>query len=353
MEAPATCRTSRLWEEIGRPRVALAPMVDQSELPFRILTRRHGAQLCTTPMFHAVNFLERVHRERHGWAEVSRALPASSRRSGVPILAHHAASPEQTTHMATSQQGSAEGCAADRPLLVQFAANDPTAVLAASRHVSDRCDAVDLNLGCPQRIAKRGHYGAFLLEERELLSELVGTLHCHADVPVTCKIRLLDSLSETIDVARLLQAHGASLLAVHGRTKEQKGAHCGAADWARVKAVADAVSIPVLANGGISSSDDTERCIAATGADGVLVGEAALENPAIFEGGRVGDAQGALAEEYLGIAGQQPTPLMGVKQHLFQMLYAGLQVTPIAEKIAEKAAGDAVSNAATRTGARK
>ena len=99
------------------------------------------------------------------------------------------------------------------------------------------------------------------------------------------------------------------------------------------------------------SADDIERCIAATGADGVLIGEAALENPAIFEGGRVGDAQGALAEEYLGIAGQQPTPLMGVKQHLFQMLYAGLQVTPIAEKIAEKAAGDAVSSAATRAGA--
>ncbi len=107
-------RTSRLWEEMGRPRTVLAPMVDQSELPFRTLCRRHGAHLCVTPMFHAVNFLEKGHRERHGWAE-----------------------------------GSAEGCGADRPLLVQFAANDPSAVVAASRHVSDRCDGIDLNLGVP------------------------------------------------------------------------------------------------------------------------------------------------------------------------------------------------------------
>ena len=93
----------------------------------------------------------------------------------------------------------------DDPLVVQFAGHEPSSLLAAARLVQDRCDAVDINLGCPQRIAKRGRFGAYLLEEYQpcqpaaageraggsgsdwpLLRDLVGTLHCHLDVPVTC-----------------------------------------------------------------------------------------------------------------------------------------------------------------------
>ena len=110
-----------------------------------------------------------------------------------------------------------EGTGSDRPLVVQFAGHEPASLLAAGKLVQDRCDAVDINLGCPQRIAKRGRFGAYLLEEYEpcapavgvspswavgegpscstpscsdwpLLREMVGTLHCHLDVPVTCKI---------------------------------------------------------------------------------------------------------------------------------------------------------------------
>jgi len=84
-------------------------MVDQSELPFRMLTRKYGAQLCYTPMFHAAKFAEsKGYRDK----------------------------------MFTK-------CDADRPLIVQFCANDPDTLLAAAKHVENDCDAVDINLGCP------------------------------------------------------------------------------------------------------------------------------------------------------------------------------------------------------------
>ena len=75
-----------------------------------------------------------------------------------------------------------------RPLFTQFCANDPATLLAAAERVQDHCDAVDLNLGCPQRIARRGHYGAFLMDDWPLVSRLISHLATHLRVPVTCKV---------------------------------------------------------------------------------------------------------------------------------------------------------------------
>ena len=78
-----------------------------------------------------------------------------------------------------------------RPLIVQFCGNDPATVLAAAKLVEGRCDAVDLNLGCPQGIAKKGNYGAFLADDLPRVVEIVSTLHKNLAVPVCCKIRKL------------------------------------------------------------------------------------------------------------------------------------------------------------------
>lgn len=92
--------------------------------------------------------------------------------------------------------------------------------------------------------------------------------------------------------------------------------------------------MPVLANGGIFAPEDIGRCLKATGADGVLVGEALLENPALFEGRRCGEDQAALAQEYLDIQPSAPADLKTVKQHLFAILYAHVQVhTDLRERL--------------------
>ncbi len=120
--------------------------------------------------------------------------------------------------------------------------NDPATLLAAAHELSQLpgIAAIDLNLGCPQGIAKRGHYGAFLLEETALLVRIVSTLARgpHAlSCPVTCKIRLLPSMEDTMALCRALVGAGCALLTVHGRTREQNKHRVGECDWGKIKAI--------------------------------------------------------------------------------------------------------------------
>lgn len=107
----------------------------------------------------------------------------------------------------------------DRPLVAHFSANSPSTLLAAAKHVESQCDAVDINLGCPQRVAFTGHFGSYLLgpEDREVVLSMVRELRAHLTIPVFVKIRLLDSVEETIELCRQLVEAGAYLIAIHGR----------------------------------------------------------------------------------------------------------------------------------------
>ncbi|GJD06681.1 tRNA-dihydrouridine(16/17) synthase [NAD(P)(+)] [Galdieria sulphuraria] len=249
------------YKQLGSPKWICAPMVDQSELPFRLLCRRYGVELCYTPMLHSRIFLQ---EEKY-----------------------------RKTHFTT--------CEEDRPLVVQFCANDPDIFVRAAELVQFQCDAVDLNLGCPQHIAKK-----------------VSTAANKLSVPVWCKIRIFDDVKRTIEYARMIENAGCQVLAVHGRTREQKGKEPGPANWDTIRAVREALSIPVLANGSVSSLQGAKLCLEHTGCLGVLSATHLLDNPKLFTNDPSPDKI-VLSQEYLELTKQYPVELTMIRGHLFRL----------------------------------
>ena len=172
----------------------------------------------------------------------------------------------------------------DRPLFVQFCANDPGELLTAARYAEPFCDAVDLNLGCPQGIARRGNYGAFLQEDWDLIYRLINKLYLNLDVPVTAKMRILETKEKTLEYAQMILAAGASIITVHGRHRDQKGHKTGLADWSVLRYLRTHLppQTVIFANGNILQHDDIHRCLEETGADGVMSAEGNLYDPSIF-----------------------------------------------------------------------
>lgn len=268
------------WKELGNPKYVCAPMVDQSELAFRIICRKYGTDLTYTPMIHSVLFAtQEKYREQH-LKDISLE---------------------------------------EQPCFLQFCGHDPEMLLRSGKLVEDKTPCFDLNLGCPQGIAKRGYYGSFLLENTDLVLKILGYLSNNLKCGVSCKIRLFPDLSRTFDLVQNLEKTGIKVLTVHGRTKQQNKESTGNADWDAIRKIKSILNIPVIANGGIECYEDVQRCFDATNCDAVMSAEKLLENPFFFSGynHNVDD----VALEYLDIAKELNTDISQVRSHLYKLYY--------------------------------
>ncbi len=230
--------------------------------------------------------------------------------------------------------------ALDRPLIIQFAGDDPDLLIKAASIVQDDVTAVDLNLGCPQGIARRGNYGAFLLPQQDKVVQILSAMVQGLDCPVTAKIRRLPKLEDTIELCKKMEACGVSMITVHGRLKEQNKQYVGAVDWDVIAQIRSAVNVPVVANGGVGNSDDVNRCFQFTRASGVMSSEAILENPGLFNlehdkelMGNFALAQLSIVEDYVRLVDifsqnlvYGPGLSSPAKAHLFKMLYRFLSI---------------------------
>eukprot|EP01065_Artemidia_motanka_P046563 TRINITY_DN7080_c2_g1_i1.p1 TRINITY_DN7080_c2_g1~~TRINITY_DN7080_c2_g1_i1.p1 ORF type:complete len:587 (+),score=168.59 TRINITY_DN7080_c2_g1_i1:73-1761(+) len=305
--SPATKpRGFEFYEMLGRPKYVVAPMVEQSELSYRLLCKRYGADLCYSPMINSSCFMKD---------------PCGLFRNR-----------EFST------------CPADTNMFAQLCGNDPELVVGTAKELQySGCKAIDLNLGCPQGIAKRGNYGAFLMDDLALIRSLITALDQHIDIPITAKIRCFPDPQHTVEYARMCVDAGASIVTVHGRLREQKGHEVGCADWGKIRMVKEALDVPVFANGNIWWHGDIERCFAETGCDAVMSADSLLWDPRLFSNpqsfllsGRhffVEDplirAQGVqLALDYLDICETHPTQVSHMKTHVFKLAHQSMHAFP-------------------------
>ncbi|PPJ50666.1 hypothetical protein CBER1_05233 [Cercospora berteroae] len=277
--AAAKLEGRAFYESIGSPKYVVAPMVDQSEFVWRMLTRSflppelRSSILCYTPMFHAKLFSDNPkYRANH-----FEPLKPPITMADPPDVEHLKTMGEEDKYLDGNPK-------IDRPLFVQFCANDPDLFLKAAQMVAPYCDAVDLNLGCPQGIAKRGNYGAFLQEDWDTIYKLINNLHKNLDIPVTAKFRVQETKEKTLEYAKMILSAGASIITVHGRQRHQKGHETGLADWSVIRYLREELpkETVIFANGNILQHDDIEKCLDATGADAVMSAEGNLYDPSIF-----------------------------------------------------------------------
>ena len=160
-----------------------------------------------------------------------------------------------------------------------FGTEAPLMADAAVKAQAKGAAFVDVNMGCPVPKVVGNGEGSALLEKPALAAEIVRAMAEAADIPVTVKIRLGMDASRIVtpDFALRMEEAGAAMIAVHGRTRDQY--YSGKADWARIRAIKDAVHVPVVGNGDIRAPEDARRMLEETGCDAVMVGRAAMGNP--------------------------------------------------------------------------
>ena len=317
-------------------RTVVAPMVAASDYPFRCLMRQHSkVDLAFTQMLHSRQLLENPSFPGNH-CDFHECQPSTSRLSLLPA---------QDKILGGEPLASEPPCpnATRGPLIVQLAGYCPDAVTDAAQFLLDRTPTIagfDLNLGCPQTIARKGRYGAFLMEnEPETVYQILGRLRATlpAHVAVSAKIRL--PLDESLQNERIqrLKATGINFLTVHGRDLTENKTKVGQIHLDRLRMAVEAAggSLPVIANGGIETPDDVEKVLEATGAAAIMSSEALLERPNLFLTTSPKSSfheQIGHARSYLDWCRYSP-PLPGVlgcsfnivRGHLFKFLFPYLQ----------------------------
>ena len=168
------------------------------------------------------------------------------------------------------------------PVGIQLFGSDPLTMGNAAKKICEsyKIDFIDINLGCPvPKVAVKNGAGSALMKDPDKVRDIVSSVVSSVSVPVTVKIRSgWDNNSiNAVEIAKVCEEAGASLIAVHARTRSQ--GYSGKADWNIIKEVKQSVSIPVIGNGDIKSCYDAKRMIDETGCDGVMIGRALLGNP--------------------------------------------------------------------------